>query len=76
MSGDRAGEKEGEDQELLSTLDGALQRSELCRLMQELLNSYLLLEHFYMEESVKKAIQVRIRIIECVQYGNSDTPLS
>lgn len=56
--GDRSVDDGVEQRNLLAELEGKLQNSNLCRLMQELLNNYLLLEHFYMEESVKKAIQL------------------
>ncbi|XP_063215730.1 conserved oligomeric Golgi complex subunit 4 isoform X2 [Bacillus rossius redtenbacheri] len=42
--------------ELVSKLEAMLQGSELCHRMQELLGNYLLLEHYFMEESIKKAV--------------------
>lgn len=41
---------------LVSELEVMLNGSELCHRMQELLGSYLLLEKYFMEESVKKAL--------------------
>ena len=41
---------------LVSELEAMLKGSELCHRMQELLGNYLLLERYFMEESVKKAI--------------------
>ncbi|XP_067007439.2 conserved oligomeric Golgi complex subunit 4 isoform X2 [Anabrus simplex] len=41
---------------LVSELEATLQGSELCHRMQELLGNYLLLERYFMEESVKKAV--------------------
>lgn len=49
MSGEERGEKEKQ-------LNEMLQRSETNRQMQELLSIYLLLERYFMEESVLKAI--------------------
>ncbi|XP_065332863.1 conserved oligomeric Golgi complex subunit 4 [Cloeon dipterum] len=40
----------------LKQMELVLQRSDLCRLMQELLGHYLLLERYYMSESVRKAM--------------------
>jgi hypothetical protein len=37
-------------------LEAMLHGSELCHRMQELLGNYLLLERYFMEESVKKAV--------------------
>jgi hypothetical protein len=41
---------------LVSELEATLNGSELCHRMQELLGSYLLLERYFMEESVRKAV--------------------
>lgn len=41
---------------LLSEMESLLQKSALCRKMQELIGYYLLLERYYMEQSVKKAV--------------------
>lgn len=41
---------------LISELEATLNGSELCHRMQELLGNYLLLERYFMEESVKKAV--------------------
>lgn len=41
---------------LASELEAMLSGSELCHRMQELLSNYLLLERYFMEESVKKAV--------------------
>ena len=41
---------------LASELEAMLKGSELCHRMQELLGSYLLLERYFMEESVQKAV--------------------
>ncbi|XP_075212039.1 conserved oligomeric Golgi complex subunit 4 [Lycorma delicatula] len=41
---------------LLNDMESLLQKSELCRRMQELIGYYLLLERYYMEQSVKKAV--------------------
>lgn len=40
----------------VSELEAMLNGSELCHRMQELLGNYLLLERYFMEESVKKAV--------------------
>ncbi|XP_023722479.2 conserved oligomeric Golgi complex subunit 4 [Cryptotermes secundus] len=40
----------------ISELEAMLNGSELCHRMQELLGNYLLLERYFMEESVKKAV--------------------
>lgn len=58
LQGDTGGNEQDKsnNEEALNELEGKLKSSELCRLMQELLGEYLLLEHYYMEESVKKAI--------------------
>jgi hypothetical protein len=40
----------------VSELEAMLNGSELCHRMQELLGNYLLLEQYFMKESVKKAV--------------------
>uniref|UniRef100_A0A0A9ZHB7 Conserved oligomeric Golgi complex subunit 4 n=2 Tax=Lygus hesperus TaxID=30085 RepID=A0A0A9ZHB7_LYGHE len=70
VAGERITEKGGEQNDLVAMLDSKLQSSDLCRLMQELLNNYLLLEHFYMEESVRKAIQM-----DCVEQGSQTSSM-
>ena len=41
---------------LTSELEAMLKGSEFCHRMQELLGNYLLLERYFMEESVQKAV--------------------
>ncbi|XP_014293809.1 conserved oligomeric Golgi complex subunit 4 [Halyomorpha halys] len=41
---------------VLAALEDKLKSCVLCRTMEELLSAYLILEHHYMEESVRKAI--------------------
>ncbi|XP_021935308.1 conserved oligomeric Golgi complex subunit 4 isoform X2 [Zootermopsis nevadensis] len=50
---------------LVSELEAMLNGSELCHRMQELLSSYLLLERYFMEESVKKAV-----VMDSVEEGS------
>jgi hypothetical protein len=45
---------------LVSELEATLKGSELCHRMQELLGNYLLLERYFMEESVKKAVAMDV----------------
>jgi hypothetical protein len=43
---------------MLEEFDNMVKKCELCLKMQDLLGRYLVLEHYYMEESVKKAISM------------------
>ncbi|KAL1123910.1 hypothetical protein AAG570_001680, partial [Ranatra chinensis] len=49
----------------LAELESLLKSCELCRRMEDLIGEYLLLEHYYMEESVRKAI-----VMDTVQSGS------
>lgn len=49
---------EDEKGEAIAKLEAMLHKSELCRVMQDVLGHYLLLERFYMRESVRKAVQL------------------
>jgi len=53
-------ENHGEEERVLGLkqMEEVLQKSDLCRSMQELLGHYLLLERFYMLESVRKAMSM------------------
>jgi conserved oligomeric Golgi complex subunit 4 len=51
-------QNEEEKQAGLKRMESVLQKSDLCRSMQELLGHYLLLERFYMLESVRKAMSM------------------
>uniref|UniRef100_A0A8D8WQE2 Conserved oligomeric Golgi complex subunit 4 n=1 Tax=Cacopsylla melanoneura TaxID=428564 RepID=A0A8D8WQE2_9HEMI len=53
-------------------LDESLRKSELCRKMQEILGNYLLLERYYLEESVKKAISMDAIEHQCLQSSMLD----
>ncbi|KAF4527190.1 hypothetical protein B566_EDAN006116 [Ephemera danica] len=44
--------------EALARLERVLHKSELCRSMQDVLGHYLLLERFYMRDSIRKAMQM------------------
>ncbi|XP_026678882.1 conserved oligomeric Golgi complex subunit 4 [Diaphorina citri] len=49
-----------------------IRKSELCRKMQEILGNFLLLERYYMEESVKKAISMDVIEESCLQSSMLD----
>ncbi|KAI5737827.1 hypothetical protein M8J76_017171 [Diaphorina citri] len=53
-------------------LDECIRKSELCRKMQEILGNFLLLERYYMEESVKKAISMDVIEESCLQSSMLD----